>query len=149
MKSLEKRREFTPIEDLRREMDRLFDEMVPFSWWKERGENSSHMWTPRTDMSETETKYLIHVDLPGLTKDDITINIKDNRLTISGKRKKEMEEKDENFLRRERFKGSFLRTFTFPDKVKDEKVKATFNDGVLTVNVPKAEVSKPKTVKID
>ena len=150
MKSLIKRGEFTPIEELRRDLDRIFDEMVPFTWWKEEGEeNGLKLWAPKTDMTENEDQYLIHVDLPGIPKKDVKVSYKDNRLTISGERKKEEKEEKDNFLRKERYFGSFVRTFTLPVDVKEDNIKANFKDGVLTVTVPKAEVSKPKTVEID
>lgn len=149
MKSLTKQGELRPIEDLRRELDRIFDEMVPFSWWKEEGENGIKLWAPKTDMTENDDAYLINVDLPGISKKDVKVSYKDNRLTISGERnEKEKEEKD-NYLRKERYFGSFVRSFTLPAAVKEDNIKANFKDGVLTVTVPKAEVSKPKTVEID
>lgn len=149
MKSLIKRGEFTPIEELRRELDHIFDEMVPFTWWKEEGENGIKLWAPRTDMTENEDQYLIHVDLPGIPKEDVKVSYKDNRLTISGERNEEEKEEEDNFLRKERYFGRFVRTFTLPAAVKEDNIKANFKDGVLTVTVPKAEVSKPKTVEID
>lgn len=147
MKALSKTRERrTPMEEMRKEMDRFFDDMVPFSWMKTNGPD---MWSPTTDMSETEDAYLVEVDLPGATKNDIKVDYKNHRLVISGERKQEEKEEEENYLRRERYFGSFLRTFTFPEDVVEEKIKARFKDGVLKVNVPKSEKSKPKTVPID
>ena len=139
----------TPIEDLRRDLDRIFDEMVPFTWLKEEEENGMKLWAPKTDMRETEDQYLIHVDLPGIPKKDVKVSYKDNRLTISGERKEEEKEETDNYLRKERYFGSFVRTFTLPAAVNEEDIKANFKEGVLTVTVPKAEVSKPKTVEID
>ncbi|MDR8393253.1 Hsp20/alpha crystallin family protein [Aliifodinibius sp. S!AR15-10] len=149
MRSLVKRPETSPIDELRREMDHLFDEMVPFSWLREREGNNFDVWAPNTDMVETDDEYVIKVDLPGIPKEDVNINFKDNRLTISGERKKESKEEKENYMRRERYHGSFLRSFTLPNAVKEDDIKAKYRDGVLTINVKKAEESKPKKVKIE
>lgn len=146
MKSLIKKREMTPLEELRNEMDRIFDDMVPFSW---REENGKDYWTPSTDMIETEDAYMITVDLPGANKNDIKISVQDHRLTVSGERREEKKEEKENYLRRERYRGSFLRTFTLPESVREDKIKAGFENGVLEIRVPKSEKTKPKTVQID
>jgi len=104
---------------------------------------------PNTDMTETDNDYIVSIDLPGLTKKDIDVNLQENRLTISGKREKEEKEENKNFLRKERYHGRFMRSFTLPATVQEEEIKAKFKDGVLTVTIPKAEVSKPKEIKID
>lgn len=149
MRSLIRRSETSPIEELRREMDHLFDEMVPFSWSRQRGGNGFDLWAPNTDMVETDNEYVIRVDLPGIPKDEVNINFKDNRLTISGERKQEEKEEKDNYMRQERYYGNFLRAFTLPNAVKEDDIKAKYKDGVLTVTVKKAEESKPKTVKIE
>lgn len=149
MRSLIKKTETSPIDELRREMDHLFDEMVPFSWFREKEGNGFDLWAPNTDMVETDNEYIITVDLPGIPKEEVNISFKDNRLTISGERKKEDTEEKENYMRRERYFGSFLRSFTLPNAVKEEDIKAKYNDGVLSVTIRKAEESKPKTVKVE
>ena len=149
MRSLIKRSETSPIEELRREMDHLFDEMVPFSWFRERAGNGFDLWSPNTDMVETDDVYTITVDLPGISKNEVNITFKDNRLTISGERKKEEKEEKENYMRRERYFGSFVRSFTLPNAVKEDDIKAKYKDGVLTVTIKKTEESKPKTVKVE
>ncbi|MDX1639398.1 MAG: Hsp20/alpha crystallin family protein [Balneolaceae bacterium] len=149
MRSLAKRSEGSPIEALRREMDQLFDEMVPFSWMREQGGNGYDLWAPNTDMVENDNEYVIKMDLPGIPKEDVNITFKDNRLTISGERQQEEKEEKENYMRRERYVGNFLRSFTLPNAVKEDDIKAKFKDGVLRITVRKTEESKPKTVKID
>lgn len=149
MRSIIKRTGLSPVEDMRREMDRIFDEMAPFSWWQDEGEDGLTLWAPNTDMTETENEYVINVDLPGIPKEDVNISFQDNRLVISGERRKEGKEEKENFLRRERYFGSFIRTFTLPNAVKDDGIKAKYHEGVLTVTVPKSEKSKAKNVQID
>ena len=128
-------------------MDRFFDDLTPFSWKVENG--GVELWAPDTDMSETENEYIVAVDLPGVTKKNIDVNYKNNMLTISGEREKEEKEEKKDFIRRERFYGKFVRSFTLPAAVREDDIKANFKDGVLTVRIPKTEVSKPKTVPID
>lgn len=149
MKALQKKSDLSPVESIRREMDRFFDDIVPFSRGLGDGGTRMELWAPDTDVSETENEYTISVDLPGTSKKDVEVSYKDNRLTISGKRQHEEEEEKKDYLRRERYQGSFTRSFTLPSEVKDEDIKAKFKDGVLKVRVPKSEVRKPKTVPID
>ena len=150
MKAVQKISGLSPLESIKREMDRFFDDITPFSW-RSNDENyaGTELWAPDTDMSETETEYIVTVDLPGIPKKDIQVNYQDHRLTISGERKKEEKEEKKDFVRRERYFGRFVRCFTLPAEVKDDKIKAEFKAGVLTVQVPKAEIKKPKTVLID
>ncbi|MGM0545428.1 MAG: Hsp20/alpha crystallin family protein [Bacteroidota bacterium] len=138
-----------PINNLRREMDRIFNDLIPFSWRLDDSEMGLRSWAPRTDMMETDNEYMIEVDLPGMSKQDITLNVQDNILSIQGERKHETEEEHNGYLRRERSFGSFERKFSLPASVKEDKIKATFKDGVLTVHIPKAEKSKRQSVKID
>ncbi len=149
MRSLMKRSGGSSIEELRREMDHLFDDMVPFSWFRQRPGDGFDVWTPSTDMVETDDSYIITMDLPGIPKDDVTINFKDNRLTISGERKKEEKQENKNYMRRERYRGSFVRSFTLPNAVKEDDIKAKYKEGVLTINIKKTEESKPRTIKVE
>ena len=149
MRSLLKKSESSPIDDLRSEMDHLFDEMVPFSWVREKRGDGYDLWSPNTDMIETDERYVIHLDLPGIPKEEISISFEDNRLTVSGERRQEEKQQKENYMRRERYYGGFVRSFTFPNTVEENGIKARFKDGVLTITLRKAEKSKPKTVKIE
>ncbi len=105
-------------------------------------------WAPAVDIVEDKDEFLVTADLPGLTKKDININIKDNMLTISGERQSEIKDEKKNYCRTERSYGAFKRSFQLTDKVVADKISATFKDGVLTVNIPKAEESKPKSIDI-
>lgn len=138
-----------PVSNLRREMDRIFNELIPFSWRFDDTEQGMELWTPTIDMMESDNEYMIEVDLPGLTKKDITINCHDNVLTIEGERKKEEKKEQPGYLRSERYFGTFKRSIMLPASIVDDKIKATFKDGILKVNIPKAEKSKRKTVSID
>lgn len=149
MKAVQKFSGPSPLDAIRREMDRFFDDITPFSRRAGNGGMEMELWAPDTDMSETESEYLVTVDLPGISKKDIEVSYQDKRLTITGERKKEDKEEKKDYLRRERYFGKFVRSFTLPAGVKDNEIKAAFKDGVLTVRIPKTEVQKPKTVKID
>ena len=139
----------TPATNLRREMDRIFNELVPFSWRSNEVESDSGFWNPRTDMIETDGEYLIEIDLPGMSKKDIQVNYQDNILTIEGERKLEHKEEKIGYLRNERYFGNFKRSIAMPVAIAHDKIKATFKEGVLKLNIPKAEKSKRKTVTID
>lgn len=138
-----------PISNLRHEMDRIFNDLIPFNWRLDDSDTGLRSWSPRIDMMETDDGYKIEADLPGMAKQDITINVQDSVLTIEGERKHETKEEHNGYLRRERSFGSFIRKFALPVSVIENKIKASFQDGVLTVNIPKAEKSKRKSVKID
>ncbi len=105
-------------------------------------------WTPAIDIDENDDAFVVIADLPGLTKKDININIKENMLTISGERNFEKKDENKNYYRSERRYGSFKRSYQLTDKVISDKISASFKDGVLTVTVPKAEEVKPKEIEI-
>lgn len=146
---IKRTREPGTLETLRREMDHFFDDLVPFSINRANGGKALSTWTPSTDITEDENEYLVHLDIPGMEKKDIKVNYQDGRITITGERK--MEEKDENkdYIRQERYRGNFYRSFTLPEKVKEENIQASFNNGVLKVVIPKAEIVKPKEIKVN
>ena len=142
---------FTPRHDVRRmqrEFDRLFESFFPTR--PDGGDEAleSAVWTPRIDLSETEDAYLIHLDLPGWKKEDVEINIHDGTLSISGERRNEETEEDRTFVRVERSHGRFFRSFSLPQTINTEGIEATFEDGVLSIAVPKAEELKPRRIDI-
>lgn len=106
-------------------------------------------WSPRLDVSETEKAVEIVVDLPGLEKQDISVALEDNLLTIKGERKEEKESKDKRFHTIERRSGSFYRALRLPVEVENEKIEAQFKDGVLTLTLPKNQEAKKKVTQID
>lgn len=134
------------IFDLQREINRMFDRF--FRGFSEEEEVRLATWSPRVDISETDDEYIVRAEVPGVSKDDIKITVKDNLVTIKGEKKQEKETKNENFHRIERIYGSFSRTFTLPGAVKVDKVEAKFKDGVLTIKLPKVEEEKPKEIEI-
>ena len=105
-------------------------------------------WAPRTDIHENENEVLLDIELPGLEKSDIKVEVKDGVLTVSGERTRENESKDENCHRLERHYGRFERTFTLSDAIEADKVSAEYKNGVLGLQLPKAEKAKPKEIEV-
>ncbi|MBC8216579.1 MAG: Hsp20/alpha crystallin family protein [Candidatus Marinimicrobia bacterium] len=105
-------------------------------------------WTPAVDISEDDKAYQMHVDLPGLSRKDISVNIKDNVLTVSGERSYEKNDKKDTYYRVERGYGKFSRCFRLPDEVIEDNINASFKNGVLNVTVPKAEEVPAKELEI-
>lgn len=105
-------------------------------------------WSPSMDVSENDTHYLVSVELAGARKDDVHVEVEDSVLTIRGEKKHEREEKNENRRYTERSYGMFSRSFTLPSNANSEDVKATFADGVLTIEIGKREESKPKSIEV-
>jgi HSP20 family protein len=105
-------------------------------------------WVPAMDLVETEDSYVLRADLPGLTENEVTIEVADNVLKISGERKTEHEERKQGYYRIERASGGFARSLRLPEGVDPESVTAKFDNGVLEVNVPKPEQRKPRKVTI-
>ena len=130
-----------------REMEEFFKGYSPFFARGRRGENGD--WMPMANISETEKEYLIKAELPEVKKEDVKITLTDGVITISGERKKEMEEKDANEIRVESFYGSFSRSFSLPENVEEKAIRAEVKDGMLRVHVPKTVIATPKTIPID
>lgn len=105
-------------------------------------------WAPSVDISETDGGYQIKAEIPDVKKEDVKVTLEDGVLTIQGERKHEKEEKGKKYHRVERSYGSFVRSFTLPDLVDEEKVKADFKDGVLNLQLPKSEKAKPKAIEV-
>jgi HSP20 family protein len=105
--------------------------------------------TPAVDVFEKENEVIVKAEIPGLSKDDVEVNLTNSTLTISGEKKKEEEVKDRNYYRCERSFGSFSRTIELPAEVKTEEAKASFKDGLLEIHLPKTEAAKRKLVKVD
>ncbi|NLZ53776.1 MAG: Hsp20/alpha crystallin family protein [Thermoanaerobacteraceae bacterium] len=103
----------------------------------------------KADLRETENEYIVEADLPGYDKNNIKIRFEDNILSISAELDEVTEEKGESFIQRERRRGSFSRSIPIPNNVKDDGIKASFNNGVLKVILPKLEPSKPSGRIID
>lgn len=135
---------FRDLEALRENVNRLFQEsMTP-----RRDISMAQAWTPAVDVVEDEEKIIVKAELPGLKREDIDIELTGDTLTIKGERKFENEERKENYVRVERSYGEFRRVFTIGVPVKAGEVKANYKDGILEVQIPKAEEIKPKKVEV-
>lgn len=121
---------------------------TPFTLQRAFTQPKEDKWTPSIDISETDDGFEIRAELPGVTKDDVQISVKDELLTIKGEKRQENVDDSKNYRRVERHYGSFERKFSLPSKVETDSIKAEFNDGVLTLSIPKPEETKPKEVAI-
>jgi len=144
MTQLTRRTPNRTVRDLQREVDSIFDQF----FGRGSDDDTSTVWAPRTDLSETDDAFRIRLDVPGMRKDDIAINLQNNTLTVSGERSSERQEDGEEYVRVERAFGNFHRTFTLPDAVDPDRVEATYDEGVLTINVPKTEKSTRRQIEI-
>ncbi len=106
-------------------------------------------WSPAVDIYETENELVMKADLPDLNEKDLDVRVENNMLTIQGERKFEKQVSEENYLRVERAYGSFTRSFSLPNTVSPEGVKADYSNGVLTVTLPKRAEAKAKQVKVN
>jgi HSP20 family protein len=139
-----------PFRDLvsaQRDFDRFF--RGAFSPLTGETELSTRSWAPPVDIYETEDAIVLKAELPGVDPKDVEVRVEDNTLYLKGERKFEKEVKEQNYHRVERSYGSFARSFSLPNSISTDKVKAEFKDGLLTLTMPKREEAKPKTIKID
>jgi HSP20 family protein len=144
---------FSLLRDMTSEFDRLFGEPAGWRWSQVKGQelDATPDWIPQIDMFEKDNRLVTRVDLPGMKKEDVQVDVTNGFLTIAGERKRESEEKKDRFYRSEREHGSFYRAIALPEGVKLEDVKATFVEGVLEVSVPvpvRAD-EKPRRVQIE
>jgi HSP20 family protein len=114
----------------------------------ERESMTMSQWAPAVDITEDDHEYLVKADLPELKKEDVKVIVENGELTISGERKFEKEEKEKKYHRIERSYGSFVRSFTLPEAISPDKVKAGFKDGLLTIHLPKDEKARPKSIDV-
>jgi HSP20 family protein len=123
--------------------DRFFDDLPLPSLLSE-----EKVLSPAFDISETEKEYVITGEIPGTDVKDLDVTLLDGLLTVKGEKKQEKEDKDENYHRVERHYGSFGRSFRIPEKVKADKLEATYEDGILKLTIPKSEASEVKKIEV-
>ena len=126
-----------------RGFDDLFEEFFGMPATRER------TWVPRVDVNEHEDRFEVLAEIPGMEKDEITIEVQDRMLAIRGEKKDEEEKEGGGRHIRERRRGRFERTFTLPDNVDVGEIDAAYRNGVLTITIPKMEEAKPKEIRID
>jgi HSP20 family protein len=136
------------LNTIQNEMNRLFNTFFEAPTPGNGGSTQLRRWLPAMDLVETEADFVLRADLPGLSEEDVKIELDDNVLTISGERKAEHEQRKEGYYRVERASGSFSRSLTLPEGVDPESVTANFDRGVLEVRIPKPEQRKPRKVAI-
>ncbi len=124
------------------EVNRLFNQLFTSD------EAATQRWTPAMDLVEADDHFLLKADLPGMAEDDVSIEVQDGALVISGERKAEHEERGRGWFRVERSFGRFARTLTLPDGIDPEAISADFDKGVLSVRIPKPEQRKPRRIQI-
>jgi HSP20 family protein len=140
-------RPFPELEEMERRFDEIFGRtFLPRVWGRlpveERG------WAPAIEMFEKEDKFVVKAELPGMKENDLDVSVVGDNLTIKGERKAESEVKEEDYYCCERSYGSFFRSVVLPSNVDAGKIEASFEDGVLEINLPKAAEVKPKKITV-
>jgi len=145
MRAINRWEPFRGTMTLQEQLNRVFGDML------ERAGDESNLtpWAPAVDIFETEHELVVKVDLPDVNPQDLDIRVENNILTIRGERKFEKKVNEENYLRIERAYGSFSRSFSLANSVKSEAIKADYQNGVLTLSIPKREEAKPKQIKVN
>ena len=138
------------IDSLQGEMNRLFSTFfaTPTGRGANGGGAAARRWIPAMDLIEAGEHFVLKADLPGMSEDDVKIELENNVLTISGERKTELEDKHEGYYRLGRSSGAFTRSLTLPEGVEAGAVTAAFDNGVLEVRIPQPEQAKPQRVQI-
>ncbi len=131
---------------IRREMESLYDRFLDLGPLRRLTEEEE--WMPVVDVSETAKEIIVNAEIPGVEAEDIGVKLEGNVLTIKGERQREHEEKEENFHRIERSYGLFYRSLRLPSEVDAEKIKATYEKGVLRITIPKAKIGAGKKIEI-
>ena len=140
-----KYRPFNELAELNRPW-KFFDEALNSVF---AGGEPASPWTPAVDIAETENELVLKADVPEVKPEDIEVQFENGTLTLKGKRGFEKKEDGKAWHRIERSYGAFMRAFTLPETVDSDKLKADFNNGVLTVTIGKKEIAKPKSVKVN
>ena len=138
---------FADMVDLRRAFDRMFDDVRPVRFVPAGSNGGAESYFP-VDLYETEGEVVVKASLPGVKPEDIDVSVTGQVLTLKAESKQEAEEKGQNWYRRERRSGSYVRQFQLPTEVQADKATADFEHGVLKLTLPKAEAVKPRTIKV-
>lgn len=130
-------------------LSRLFDDFLSQGLHAGADEDIGARWTPSADIKETEEALFVQVELPGLLKEDINIALESGVLTVSGERRFVKDDSKENYHRLERLYGKFSRSFRLPRNLETSQVKANFENGLLTLEMPKTDEAKPRQIEIN
>ena len=145
MRTLSRWEPFRSVGSLQEQINRVFDDVVG----RTTDESALSTWVPAVDIYETEHELVVKADLPDVDPKDLDIRVENNLLTIHGERKFEKKVSEENYLRVERSYGTFSRSFSLSNSVNPEAIKADYQNGVLTLSIPKREEAKPKQIKVN
>ena len=139
-----------PFQDLFVTQDR-FNRLFNATFFRAFGdeEGTTRTWAPAVDIFENDNNIVLKAELPGVDPKDVEVRVEDNTLYLKGERKFEKEVKEDNYHRIERSYGSFSRSFALPGSIDSDKVQAEYQDGILSLTIPKREEAKPKTIKIN
>jgi len=137
-----------PIHEMDQFFSRPLGNLMFGRWQRSTVDDGESAWTPTLDVSETEVEYLVRADLPAVKKEDVSVTIENDVLTIAGERKFDKVEDSERVHRRESAHGVFSRSLSLPENANAGGIRAESKDGVLTVHVPKAKVERTKAVEI-
>jgi HSP20 family protein len=140
---------WNPLNDvslLQNQMNRLFDSAL--KGWTSGDSGGTTSWVPAADIYETDDDLVVNLDLPGVNPKVVDVRVENNVLTIRGERQFDQKQNSENYHRVERSYGPFGRSFTLSTSVNAEKIRATYESGVLTIVMPKAEAAKPRRIQI-
>jgi HSP20 family protein len=150
-KTVETQRAITPFEDL----ERWFDENFPTAWLHRRGWPSwgeltlpAERLSPRVDVVERDDEILLHAEIPGVTKENLEVSVTEDTVTLKGSSERENRKEEGEYYRCEIARGNFSRTVRLPSDVDTEKVKASFEDGMLQLKMPKVTKAKRRTVEL-
>lgn len=142
--ALQRRNPFSALRSFEDRLNKLFPSL------EDGGSTESAVtsWTPRVDVYEQGNDIVFELEAPGVSKDEIDVSLEDNRLTIRGERREDSSVDERDYYRSERFYGSFQRSFSLPERVDRNQIQAEFDDGVLTVRLPKAAEARKKSIDI-
>lgn len=141
---------FNPFDDvvsLQRDVNRMFESLFQGRRTGE-SELSPGLWRPALDVHEDENSYMVDIELPGMSKENVSVDFEDGTLTVSGERKYENESNEKNQHRVERFYGKFHRSLNFTSAIDGNNIEAKFDNGILKVTLPKTEEVKPRRIEI-
>ena len=139
---------FRDVSSLQDRINRMFEDFFPRS--RELDEEIGVCaWQPAVDIYETGESLIIQAELPGVNKEDVSVELKDNILTLKGERKVEKKIEEQRYFRKERCFGTFNRSFNLRESVQPEKIKAKFKEGILEIEIPRAEAERPKQITVD
>lgn len=136
------------LSDIQDQIDDLFEQSHPQEGGARELTQSGVHWQPRVDIKDQKDKFLIMAEIPGVDPKDIDVSMEDGVLTIQGSTEDKHEDKDDNYVRIERFKGSFYRQFNLPQSADQDNISARSNQGVLEVTIPKVQQKESKKVEV-